>query len=82
KIDGEIVIDELRAVLERLVGDQTLRRQTGKAARAWALKTLNAARYAETIERLAEVQITSRPLLSVGRRIGGELNAMGLSAGD
>ncbi len=82
KIDGEIVIDELRAVLERLVGDQTLRRETGKAARAWALKTLNAARYAETIERLAEVQITSRPLLSVGRRIGGELNAMGLSAGD
>ncbi len=82
KIDGEIVIDELRGVLERLVADEALRAKTGKAARAWALDNLNAARYAEAIEALAEIQLTSRPLLAVGRRIGGQLNAMGLADAD
>lgn len=79
KIDGKIVVDDLRAVLERLVADEALRRETGQAARAWALETLNAARYAEAVEALAQAQVTSRPLLAVGRRIGGELRAMGLS---
>lgn len=82
KIDGEIVVDELRSTLERLVADQALRQDTGKAARAWALKTLNAARYAEAVEALAQAQLTSRPLLAIGRRIGGELSAMGLAEGD
>ena len=82
KIDGEIVVEELRAVLERLVADETLRRETGKAARAWALENLNAIRYAEAVEALAQAQVTSRPLLAVGRRIGGQLNAMGLSESD
>ena len=31
---------------------------------------------------LAEAEVTSRPLLAVGRRIGGELRAMGLGEGD
>lgn len=82
KIDGEILVDELRETLERLVADEALRRETGKAARAWALENLNAARYAEAIEALAQAEVTSRPLLAVGRRIGGELNAMGLAEGD
>ncbi|MCA0355933.1 MAG: glycosyltransferase family 4 protein [Proteobacteria bacterium] len=82
KIDGDIVVDELRSTLERLVSDDALRRKTGKAARAWALETLNAARYAEAVEALAQAQVTSRPLLAVGRRIGGELKAMGLPAED
>lgn len=82
KIDGEIVVEELRETLERLVADETLRRETGKAARAWALANLNAARYAEAIEGLAQAEVTSRPLLAVGRRLGGELTAMGLADGD
>ena len=82
KIDGEIRVEELRDVLERLVADEALRRETGKAARAWALANLNAARYAEAIEDLARAQVTSRPLLAVGRRIGGELTAMGLADTD
>jgi hypothetical protein len=82
KIDGEIVVEELRDVLERLVADEALRRETGKAARAWALANLNAARYAGAIEGLAQAQVTSRPLLAVGRRIGGELTAMGLTDTD
>jgi len=82
KIDGEIVVEELRAVLERLVADETLRHETGKAARAWALETLNAARYAEAVEALAQAQITSRPLLAVGARLGHELRGMGLADGD
>lgn len=82
KIDGEIVVEDLRAVLERLVTDEALRRDTGKAARAWALENLNAARYAEAIEALAQTQVTSRPLLAVGARVGGELRAMGLSDTD
>jgi glycosyltransferase involved in cell wall biosynthesis len=82
KIDGEIVVEEVREVLERLVADEALRRETGQAARAWALATLNAERYAEAVEALAQTQITSRPLLAVGRRIGGELKAMGLSDAD
>lgn len=82
KVDGDIVVEEIRAVLERLVADETLRRETGAAARAWALETLNAERYADGIEALARKQVTSRPLLAVGRRIGGELKAMGLSDTD
>ncbi len=82
KVDGEIVVEELREVLERLVANRDQRLTTGKAARAWALENLNAERYAEAVERLAQVQITSRPLLAVGRRIGGELKAMGLPEGD
>ena len=82
KIDGEIVVEELREVLERLVADEALRRETGKAARAWALETLNAARYAEAIEGLAQAQVTGRPLLAVGHRLGGALKAMGLPDGD
>ncbi|MBO9544843.1 glycosyltransferase family 4 protein [Caulobacter sp.] len=82
KIDGEIVVDELREVLERLVADEALRRETGKAARAWALENLNAARYAQAIETLANAQVTSRPLLDVGARLGWQLNAMGLADTD
>lgn len=79
KVDGEIVVEELREVLERLVANETLRRETGQAARAWALENLNAARYAQAVETLASVQVTSRPLLAVGARLGGELRAMGLA---
>lgn len=82
KIDGEIVVQELRAVLERLVADPALRRETGQAARAWALETLNAARYAEAVEALAQAQVTSRPLLAVGARLGHELRGMGLADTD
>ncbi|HWT51511.1 MAG TPA: glycosyl transferase family 1, partial [Caulobacter sp.] len=82
KIDGEIVVEELRRVLERLVGDAPLRRETGKAARAWALENLNATRYAQAVETLANAQLTSRPLLAVGRRLGGALKAMGLADED
>lgn len=82
KVDGEIVVEELRQTLERLVADEALRRDTGKAARAWALEHLNAVRYAQAIETLAQAELTSRPLLAVGRRIGGELSAMGLAEGD
>ena len=82
KVDGEIVVEELREVLERLVADETLRRDTGKAARAWALENLNAARYAEAVEALAQAQVTSRPLLAVGARVGGELRALGLADTD
>lgn len=82
KTDGEIVVDELRQVLERLASDAALRRETGQAARAWALDNLNAARYAEAVETLAQAQVTSRPLLAVGRRLGAELRAMGLADGD
>lgn len=82
KVDGEIVVDEIRTVLERLVGDADLRRETGAAARAWALATLNAERYAQAVEGLAQVQITTRPLLAVGERIGHELRGFGLAEGD
>ena len=82
KIDGEIVVEELRAVLERLVSDEALRRGVGEAARAWALENLNAVRYAEAVEALAQAQVAGRPLLAVGQRIGGQLSAMGLSGSD
>jgi len=82
KVDGEIVVDEIRAVLERLAGDAPLRRKTGAAARAWAQETLNAERYAQAVEALAQAQLTSRPLLAVGERIGHELRGFGLAQDD
>ena len=82
KVDGEIVVDEIRAVLERLADDPALRRETGEAARAWALETLNAERYAQAVEGLAQAQMTSRPLLAIGERIGHELRGFGLAESD
>lgn len=82
KVDGEIVVADIRAVLERLAGDAALRRKTGAAARAWALETLNAERYAQAVEALAQAQLTSRPLLAVGERIGHELRGFGLAEDD
>jgi glycosyltransferase involved in cell wall biosynthesis len=82
KVDGEIVVEEIRAVLERLAGDAALRRKTGAAARAWALETLNAERYAQAVEALAQAQLTSRPLLAIGERIGHELRGFGLTESD
>lgn len=82
KVDGEIRVEEIRAVLERLVGDASLRRTTGAAARAWALETLNAERYAQAVEDLALAQLTSRPLLAIGERIGHQLRGFGLSDSD
>ena len=82
KVGGEIRVDELRVVLERLVCDASLRRTTGAAARAWALETLNAERYAQAVEDLALVQLTSRPLLAIGERIGHQLRGFGLPDSD
>jgi glycosyltransferase involved in cell wall biosynthesis len=82
KVDGDIVVEDIRTVLERLAGDAPLRRKTGAAARAWALETLNAERYAQAVEALAQAQLTSRPLLAVGERIGHELRGFGLAQND
>lgn len=82
KVGAEIKVDEIHAVLERLALDAPLRRKTGAAARAWALEMLNAERYAEAVEGLALAQLTSRPLLAIGERIGQALRGFGLSDSD
>ena len=82
KVDGAIDVAEIRAVLERLADDPELRLRTGKAARAWALTTLNAERYVDGVEAMAQAMILNRPLLEIGRRIGGELKALGLDETD
>lgn len=82
KVDGEIDIVEIRAVLERLAGDAELRLSTGRAARAWALETLNAERYVDGLEMMARAMVLSRPLEKIAGRVGEELKALELGEDD
>lgn len=82
KVDAEIDVAEIRAVLERLAGDADLRLRTGHAARAWALETLNAERYVDGLETVAAAMALSRPQLKVARRMGAELQALDLGQDD
>ena len=82
KIDPQIEVSQIRAVLEQLVGDTDLRLRTGQAARAWALANLNAERYVDGLEALGEAMLLNRPLLKIGARIGSELQALELDRND
>jgi hypothetical protein len=82
KVPSSVDGSSLTNVLERLVSDEDLRRETGAKARDWALRTFTAEAYVAILEGLMSQFIDSKPLLRVGQRIGQELASLGVVSGD
>jgi glycosyltransferase involved in cell wall biosynthesis len=82
KVPRSIDVQALAGILERLVSNETLRRETGAKARQWALKTFSAEVYVNSIESLIKRFIEAKPLLALGERLGHQLAALGISADD
>jgi glycosyltransferase involved in cell wall biosynthesis len=53
KVPADVPLEDVRRQLERLVGDEALRRRVGARAQPWAMDRFNAKRYAARLERLA-----------------------------
>jgi len=82
KVPSSVDGSSLTNVLERLVSDENLRRETGAKARDWALRTFTAEAYVAILEGLMSQFVDSKPLLRVGQRIGQELASLGVVSGD
>jgi glycosyltransferase involved in cell wall biosynthesis len=82
KIPSSVDILPLTEVLQQLVSDENLRRETGAKARSWALSRFTIGGYVSILEDLMCQFISVKPLLTVGHRIGRELAALGVEPGD
>ena len=82
KVGADVAVEDLTAVLERLVEDEPLRRSTGAAASAWAEDHFSIARYTDALEALMQQTVDALPLLGVGAAFGRELAGFGLGAQD
>ena len=82
KIPAPVSVSELTQVLERLVEDENLRRDTAAQAQRWALRTFTTDGYVSILENLMRDYIDAKPLLTAGKGIGHQLAALGISPGD
>jgi hypothetical protein len=82
KIPAPVSVSELTQVLERLVEDENLRRDTAAQAQRWALRTFTTDGYVSILENLMRDYIGAKPLLTAGKGIGHQLAALGISPGD
>jgi glycosyltransferase involved in cell wall biosynthesis len=82
KVPRDVPQDVLTRVLERLAGDEALRRSTGEAARAWAETHFSIERYTDKLETLMQATVDALPLLGLGAAVGRELRNFGLSPED
>ena len=82
KVPADIDAGALAAQLERLCGNDVLRRTAGAKARAWAEAHFSTGAYLDALEPLMWATLGAEPVLSVGRRLGAEFDRMGLGALD
>jgi glycosyltransferase involved in cell wall biosynthesis len=82
KIPTPVTVAKLTQVLERLVKDENLRRDTAAQAQRWALRTFTTEGYVSILEDLTCKYISAKPLLAAGKRIAHQLAALGTSPGD
>jgi glycosyltransferase involved in cell wall biosynthesis len=82
KIPATVDVRPLTAVLERLVQDKELRRQTGLQAKDWAISTFSTETYVNVLEELLAKFINAKPSLAVGNRIGQQLAELNISESD
>jgi glycosyltransferase involved in cell wall biosynthesis len=82
KIPAAIDVQPLTAVLERLVQDEELRRQTGLRAKDWAMRTFTTEAYVNVLEDLLTRFINATPLLAVGTRVGQQLAELNIAEND
>ena len=78
KIPTPVTVAKLTQVLERLVEDENLRRDTAAQAQRWALRTFRTDGYVSILEDLTRDYISAKPLLAAGKRIGHQLAALGI----
>jgi glycosyltransferase involved in cell wall biosynthesis len=82
KIPRTIDIPVLTEVLERLVSNEELRRETGARASDWAKRTFSVEKYVDVLEQLMEEFVRVRPLLDIGKRVGQQLAGIGATDDD
>jgi hypothetical protein len=73
-------IDELAAVLNKLVADPSLRTRLGGQARHFAEQEFRADRYAKGLMDLAWEVRSAQPLLKLADRVALECNRMGITS--
>ena len=77
KIDPMDEVASLRAALERLSSDASLRQSLGARARAWSTNTFTAENYAQQLEKIGKTAATSAPLVGALRYFAGVLEGWG-----
>lgn len=82
KVPPSVEETAVAELLERLVKEESLRVDSGRKARTWACDTFTTERYAAAFEALARDFIQARPALSLARRVGHELAALGVRTED
>lgn len=82
KVQPSVEEPAVAELLKRLVKDESLRVESGRKARAWACETFTTERYVAALESLARDFIRAKPVLSLARRVGHELAALGVRAQD
>jgi glycosyltransferase involved in cell wall biosynthesis len=82
KIPAEVNVSTLTKVLERLVEDENLRRETAAKAQRWAFHTFTTDAYVTILEDLLRNFVNAKPLLVAGKRIAQQLAILGVSPGD
>ena len=82
KVPREVPVAAVRAALERLTGDEPLRRRLGEGARRWALEQFDRERYVGALERFVESFVSVKPYLAAARSVSRELVRLDLRADD
>jgi glycosyltransferase involved in cell wall biosynthesis len=82
KIPSSVDIPSLTDVLERLLDNEPLRRNTGAKAQKWALRRFTTDTYLPILEGLMLEFINAKPMLSVGKHIAHQLARLGIEPGD
>jgi glycosyltransferase involved in cell wall biosynthesis len=82
KVPSSVDAGPLTDILERLVSDESLRREIGSKARDWASRRFTAEAYVAILEDLMARFVSVKPLLAVGNRIGQQLAALGMQPDD
>lgn len=82
KVAADVDPERLTVQLERLVGDDVLRRTAGAKAKVWAEEHFSLAAYLAVLEPLMWSTIEAEPVLAVGRRLGAEFADLGVGPHD
>lgn len=82
KVAADVPIPALTAILERLVEDEPLRRETGARARSWAVERFNLNRYVDVLEDIVIGSLEAGPILLLGEQLGSELRTWGIDGDD
>lgn len=81
KVPPEVPVEALSATLDRLIGDEALRREVGAKVRDWSRNRFTRENYVGALETLIDDVVGTRPYLAVSAHFARELGALGLGPG-